>query len=273
MLYLLVALQAEARPLRGAFRLAARPAAGPFPHFAGDGVQLVVTGVGKVAMAAACGWLAGRASEPGLWLNVGIAGHRGLPLGSALLAHRVLDRATGASLYPPLAIAPPCPTGTVETVDRPEFDYPLDHAYDMEASAFVEVARHFAGAELVQVLKVVSDGKREDIAGLDRAAIGARVESLLPQIEELRQASLPLLEVLRRGEAEPKLFAELQAGRHFTFSDQVALRRLLRRLEALAPPGGPPAEVLDAHRGRELNKRLAAWMDGLPVIHAARAGA
>lgn len=265
MLYLLTALPAEARPLRAAFRLAARPEAEPFRHFAGDGVELVVAGIGKVAMAAACGWLAGRISEPGLWLNVGIAGHRERELGSALLASKVIERATGKTFYPPLVFAPPCPTGTLETVDAPELDYPKDHAYDMEASAFLAVAQKVAGAELAQVLKAISDRCREDVATLDRAAVEARIEGLLPEVAALRDAAESLLTAAKETSAEPELFAELVAGRHFTWSDRGELRRLLRRRAALHPDGAIPAELLEISRGRDLNRRLAAWLDALPV--------
>ena len=266
MLYLLTALAAEARPLRDEYRLAARPDCGPFAHFVGDGVELVQTGIGKTAMAAGCGWLAARAFEtPGLWLNVGIAGHRDLPLGSPLLAHQVLDRATGRTFYPPLVFAPPCSTGTVETVDRPELDYPLGHAYDMEASAFAEIAQKVAGAELAHVLKVVSDRCREDVANLDRAAVGARVETLLPLIEKLREAAEPLLEIQRAGGEEPEHFAALLAQAHFTWSDKNELRRLLRRRAALGAEVALPPELSALKRGRDLNRRLAAWLDRQPL--------
>lgn len=268
MLYLLTALPAEARPLRDAFRLAARPEAAPFAHFAGDGVDLVVTGIGKTAMAAGCGWLAARAGEnPGLWLNAGIAGHRELPLGSPLLGHQVIDRATGRAFYPPLVFAPPCATGVIETVDRPEADYPQPHAYDMEASAFLEVAQKVAGAELAQVLKVISDRCREDLAALDRRTVEKRIESLLPLIAELRAAAAPALGLARAAAAEPEAFAALVASRHFTFSDRHELRRLLRRREALNPGADLPAEVQAAKRGRDLNRHLAAWLDRLPLLH------
>ncbi len=265
MLYLLTALPAEGRPLREAFRLEARPESPAFAHYVGEGVELLTTGIGKTAMAAGCGWLAAHAKAAGLWLNVGIAGHAELPLGSALLAHQVIDRATGRTFYPPLVFEPPCATGTVETVDRPELDYPRPHAYDMEASAFLEIGQKMQHAELVQVLKVVSDRSREDIASLDRQGVSRRIESLLPQIESLRQAVAPLLTMLEQTTEEMPAFAELCASRHFTFSDRVALRRLLRRKEALVGEQALPEEVLAAERGRELNRRLATWLSSLPL--------
>lgn len=270
-LYLLVALPAEARPLREFFRLEAasddaRGLPGPFELFKGEGVVLVTTGIGKTAMAAACGYLAARAEGPALWLNVGIAGHRDLPLGSPLLGHQIRDRATGRTFYPPLVFEPPCATGTIETVDQPELEYPEPYTYDMEASAFVEIAQKVVAAELVQVLKVISDRSREDIAGLSRAVVGERMESLLPQIEALRRATAPLITALAAAEEDPPLWEELLAGRHFTWSDRLELRRLLRRKEALLPGETLPAEVLAAGRGRELNRRLAAWLATLPVL-------
>lgn len=270
MLYLLTALPAEARPLRAALRLEARAEAGPFHHFVGDGVELVAAGVGRVAMAAACGWLAARATAPGLWLNVGIAGHRELAPGSVFLAAKVIERATRQTFYPPLLFVPPCATLTLETVDRPELDYPEPHGYDMEASAFLAVAQRVAGAELAQVLKVASDRSRLEIAEL-AAAGPARVEKLiegaLPQVMALREVFAPILATARAGEEEPAFFAELLEGRHFTFSDRVELRRLLRRLAALAPEAELPARVREASRGRELNRRLAVWLEVMPVVY------
>ena len=266
-LCLLVALPAEARPLREFFRLEAEAGEpGPFGLFAGEDVVLVTTGIGKIAMAAACGYLAARVEGPALWLNVGIAGHRDLDLGSPILAHQIRDRATGRTFYPPLVFDPPCVTGTVETVDRPEFEYPEPHAYDMEASAFVEIAQKVAGAELAQVLKVVSDRSREDLGQLSRATVGERVAGLLPQIEALRRATTPLIATLAAAAGEPPLWEELLEGRHFTWSDRQELRRLLRRKEALVPGQTLPAEVLTASRGRELNRRLVAWLATLPVL-------
>lgn len=267
-LCLLVALPAEARPLREFFRLEAASDAspGPFELFTGEGVVLVTTGIGKTAMAAACGYLAARVQSPALWLNVGIAGHRELALGSSLLGHQIRDRATGRTFYPPLVFEPPCATGTIETVDRPELEYPEAHAYDMEASAFVEIAQKMVAAELVQVLKVISDRSREDLHGLSRAVVGERMVSLLPQIEALRHTTAPLIATLAAAERDPPQWEELLEGRHFTWSDRQELRRLLRRKEALVPGQALAAEVLAASRGRELNRRLAAWLATLPIL-------
>jgi nucleoside phosphorylase len=182
---LVVALPAEARPLIRRYELA-RAAGGEFPVWRADGVALVVSGVGRHKAAAATAFLAaaegpGEGASEAAWLNVGIAGHRSLPLGEAVLAHKVVSAAGGRAWYPPLLFQPPCATATVITVDRPETSYPEEAAYDMEATGFCLAAARFASAELIQVVKVVSDNAA---APPDRLTAGG-VEELIERRVEI----------------------------------------------------------------------------------------
>jgi nucleoside phosphorylase len=191
---LVVALPAEARPLIRRYELA-RAAGGEFPVWRADGVALVVSGVGRHKAAAATAFLAaaegpGEGASEAAWLNVGIAGHRSLPLGEAVLAHKVVSAAGGRAWYPPLLFEPPCATAAVITVgrpetsypeDRPETSYPEEAAYDMEATGFCLAAARFASAELIQVVKVVSDNAA---APLDRLTAGG-VEELIERRVEI----------------------------------------------------------------------------------------
>ena len=80
-----VALRAEARPLIDRYRL--EPADdGAFRCFHGSGRSLVISGVGKVAAAAATACLHEKPLD--VWVNVGIAGHRDRAPGELVRAHR-----------------------------------------------------------------------------------------------------------------------------------------------------------------------------------------
>ncbi len=196
MIRYVVALPAEARPLIRHLDLIRAPAGEP-PIWRGPGVSLVVSGIGRAAAAAAVESLArlDDAAESGVggaggfpdeaaWINVGVGGHRDLPLGEVVLADRVVDAAAAGqrspeahlprAWCPPLVFEPPCATATVTTVDRPETRYPEDTVYDMEAAGFCAAAARRASAELIQVIKVISD---------NTAAPPARLTAL--RVEEL----------------------------------------------------------------------------------------
>ena len=100
MLCLVVALAAEARPLLAPHRL--RGVSGhPYRICAGEQTHLIVSGVGKVAAAAATAYLRALIGDaPAAWLNIGIAGHGSQAVGTALLA-QVVDIASGKPFTPP----------------------------------------------------------------------------------------------------------------------------------------------------------------------------
>lgn len=193
MLRFVVALEAEARPLIERYGLA-RDSHRGFKVFRRDEVALVVSGVGKTASAAATSYLhlAAGGGCQAAWLNVDIAGQRGRPVGEAVVAHKIRDFASERCWYPPQVLTLPCVSDEVLTVDRPENDFEEPAVYDKEASGFYDAACRFATAELVQCLKVISDGPGSDLTRLTARRIGDLVAGRLAVVEELAEGCLGL---------------------------------------------------------------------------------
>lgn len=228
---LVVALRPEARPLIEHFGLARAGNDAPFGLFRGDdaSVHLVLSGPGRAAAAAAVAYAAASAPEDVAWLNVGIAGHRELPVGDALLAHRIHDEVAGTTWYPPLVFEPPCPTAGLRTVARPCSDYPTDDLYDMEGSAFYGVAARCSSHELVHCLKVVSDNCDRPSSRLTAARVTELIAAAVPLVSRLVDQLAGLSAEQRRLRADPPAFDEVLARAHFTVSNRRRLRLLLRR--------------------------------------------
>lgn len=261
-----VALQSEAWALIEHYRLEHEGDASKI-YRRGD-VALIVCGIGKAAAAEATSELhsaTGRERDA-MWLNVGIAGHGTRPVGEALLAHKIVDRASGRAWYPTLAFKPPCATDLVTTVDSPELQMASPGAFEMEASGFVATAGGFASAELVHCLKIVSDGPSTRLKSLTPPVVWRLVKQNLGEVEAVVEACLPLSRELRRTGAEPPELAECLERWHFTVTERRELRRLLRRRHTLAPDQPLPLDGLaDSARGKEVNRWLREWLDELPV--------
>ena len=275
MLYLVMALGAEARPLIEHFGLRREGMGGPFEIYRSEEMALVVSGIGKTLSAAATTYLYATCGERvGAFLNLGIAGSRH-GVGEAVLAHTVHDRASHRRWYPPLVFAPPCTVGTVVTVDRVERHFDEDDGtpdsgprlYEMEAAGFVIAAGRCATAELVHCLKIVSDGPGDQPEKtLDKHRVRQLIEGQLGTVDTLTQSLAELAKEIANLRADP---ADLQASLdrwHFTVSDRTQLERHLRRRQHLAPEVPLPLDDLPRHaRGRDVNRRLKEWLDGLPM--------
>ncbi|TDI42537.1 MAG: hypothetical protein E2P02_12815 [Acidobacteria bacterium] len=236
MIAFVTALASEARPLIEHYRM--ERLEGAFPLFGSDGYRLVISGIGKVAAAAATGYLHARAGEAryGIFLNVGIAGHRTRTVGELVRAHTILDAATKDCYYPTLLGFKELESAAVTTVDTPELQFPADTLYDMEASAFYATALRFSTSELIQCLKVVSDNRETATGaggGLSKEHVSELVATHLPIIDQFAAHSRTLaaeLEPLRRA---PEPLERFQNRWRFTTSEKRQLRRLLTRCLAL----------------------------------------
>jgi nucleoside phosphorylase len=194
-IHLITALPAEAKPIVARLGLQRRQGECAFPVFEKGRISLLISGVGKLQAAAACGFLHALKACPrqAIWLNIGIAGHADKAIGSPLLASCVRDAASGQHWDRPLNFAAPCDSETLETLDAADFDYQRGGAFDMEASGFCAVAERFSPAERVNCLKIVSDNRQQAGHGLNAAKVRLLISEQLDLIETLlARLSLPV---------------------------------------------------------------------------------
>ena len=238
MLCLVVALAAEARPLLASHHLQGM-SGHPYRICASEQTHLIVSGVGKIAASAATAYLRALIGDtPAAWLNIGIAGHGNHEVGTPLLAHKVVDAASGKPFYPTFTAPSPCHTTLLHTVDHAQ--PPVgDAAYDMEASGFCEAAQCFATSERIHCLKVVSDNPQSSYQTLNAKKVEELIESQLDTVAQVGEHLRTLSQQLHALHADPPGFAELTARWQFTATQQHQLRGLLVRWQALAP--APPA--------------------------------
>ncbi len=231
-----VALPAEAKPIASYFELRRTTPDSGFPLYRGERISLVISGSGKVAAAAAVGWLAahtqGRTNT--IWINVGIAGHRERPLGDAVMAHTIVDRAAERTWYPPLAIQPPVDSITVKTLDQPATEYPTDEAFEMEASGFYSSACRFSTGELVHCFKVISDNRQNPVHGINARLVYQWIGEHLDTLSLLIGRLGALAEPLYASELPPELLDHYRHHWRFSSTQQNQLRQILTRWRTLA---------------------------------------
>jgi len=236
MLQLFCALACEAKPIITAYRLK-NILHHPFQVYEKDQLRVVVTGLGKQAMAAAVAYLYGRFDLPASTanLNVGIAGHYDAPLGTAVLINKIVDQATATSMYPVRVFPYRGHTGWLETRDCPCHEYQPMVYYDMEASAYFLTATRFSPAELVHCFKVVSDNKDYAAEQMDKKWVASLINDSLPIIDELIHQLLVLQQSLAESEQRPQELTVLLTQWKFSHYQRMQLVRILQRWQAFFP--------------------------------------
>ena len=235
---LVVALSCEARPLIQRFKLSQEKATAGFRLYGNkSGINLIMSGVGKLATATAMGFLAGRQESlqtaGAAWLNIGIAGHGTREVGEGVLIHKVTDQLSGRVSYPPMVLDMPCNSTSLITVDHPETAYTQDAAYDMEASAFVATATRFVTSELVHVFKIISDNPRNPAELVSEQRIGELMEVQLDIIQCLVNKLSQFAGEYKRIYSRPPEFDQLSKMVRLTATQRVQLESFCRKYHAL----------------------------------------
>lgn len=234
-LNLVMAHALEARPLISALALKL-VADRPYKLYCDDnGLQLILSGSGQLAAAAATAYLAGL-QHPGpasAWLNIGICGHGRAELGSALLINKIRDAASGRCYYP-TPLGSELATSELITVAEVESAYDEAAAYDMEGAGFWASAARFSGVDLVQCLKLVSDNPDHGVEKFEEQQVAGLMERQLPSITKLigllrdRAGQQLALDYL------PAAYHELIQRLHFTASQRRQLQEQCRLYKANA---------------------------------------
>ncbi len=234
MIYIACALHCEARPLIEKYKLRLDRAAS-YPLFRAADMALVVSGIGRLAMASACAYAFARCGEQqnAAWLNIGIAGAPGLPAGSLLNINKVCQVEETQTWYPARIDNMPGEGIALVTHDAPQRDYSGQAAFDMEGSAFFQVAQRFSLVDLIQILKVVSDNAPEDIGQIDKQTvtewIGARLDEIGGAIDLLQGKQAEFQQLY----APPPALSDFLAAWHFTEYQRAELAALLTKARSL----------------------------------------
>ncbi len=162
MVYILTALPCEAKALIDMFCLK-REDGDSSDIFKNNEYFLAVSKPGKIRIAAAVGFLAGR-SRPcnsDVIINVGVCGSadKTIKSGTVFLCNKIVDYDTKKEFYPDILIRHSFLESAIATYSRhilidDEIILPLA---DMEASGFIESASLFFKAHNIYCLKIISD--------------------------------------------------------------------------------------------------------------------
>lgn len=265
--HLLVALPCEAKPLIAHYRLKRRMQDEAFAVYENKSLSLTVSGLGKVAMAAAVAYTHAiyALKKNNVWLNIGIAGHPTHNPGQAFIAHKITDAGSVQHGYPPIIYTSPCPTEAVITVSQPEMQYTQNSLYEMEASGFFQTATRFSTAELVQCLKIVSDNTEISINHITAKQTSQWIESQLTVINTL----VDLLHELATDNLTDFTPRQLQAFLdqwHFSEQQKLQLSQLLKRWEVLAPEQTlTPKQVTEAQNSKQVLQWLETQVEHLAL--------
>ncbi len=181
---LIVALPAEAKPLRRHFGLRRDPRHSAFPIHAADDIRLIISGPGKCRAAAACGYLsAARPAESTRWLNIGIAGHADAAIGETVLIDEVIDRGSGRQWQ--LRHAGEQAPTRLHTLDKPTGDYPDDALIDMEAAGVLHaLTAAQTPIDTIHIIKTVSDNRHHPAQHINAALCEQLIAQAIVEIEK-----------------------------------------------------------------------------------------
>lgn len=221
MLFIITALACEAKPIIEYYRLIADSEGRPFPVYRNEDICLVISGMGKIVSAMAVTYIHTILGEKrnNCWMNVGIAGHDTLPLGSWTIVNKIID---GEKTWYPMVPRIKATTTLLYTVDKPEKDFVRPGAYDMEASGFYAAAVRFSTSELVQCLKVVSDGPGDGVVSPELAT-----QVISDNMNAVDTLAKVMMELSLEGHVVAEDPLPMLQRYHFTVTQQHQLRRLL----------------------------------------------
>lgn len=231
MLIWICALHCEAKPIIANYRLKKSHADRAFDLYLGEHNACIITGIGKIASAAATAWVAARlaSSGPPAWINLGIAGAAEHALGTPLRLNQVIDGDSGQSYYPVSVVRSNLTASPCISLSQPSDDYREGFLFDMEASGFFASALRFSSAELVASIKIVSDNRLAQ-TGKNRPAISDLIGRNLERIVHEASAVQQLHARRSQRELDAQAWEQLLALAHFSQTQQNRLRVLLRYL-------------------------------------------
>ncbi len=265
-IFVFCALPCEAKSLIRTWQLNKHPQKHLIDIYTNADRIIAVTGTGKSAMAGAIGYtMALFSTHPTpILINFGIAGHQSHTLGSLYLADKVVDFETGKRFYPQTPFSYPYPKSHLITRSTPETSYPEKSLYDMEASAFYEIAIKFSSSELIHCLKVVSDNRNFPINGISETYVERWCADQLNIIDNFVDQLLTLQQ--STPDIKSKQYNQILNTFHFSATNCVKLKALLHRWQILSADEVLHWEKANCRNAREFLIWLESQLDNSKFV-------
>ena len=231
MLIWVCAMHCEAKPVIDFYRLKKSHDDNAFDLYRGDRMACIISGIGKLASAAASAWIAARHDDVAsiAWINLGIAGAATHAPGAIFALNQVIDADTGQRYYPAPGADSRLPGCACLTLSQPSEDYHENYLFDMEASGFMYSALRFSSAELMQSIKIVSDNHHYQ-TGKDRPRISALIHQHIEAIDRQATGLIELNQEISALAIPPGSWQQLIGLAHFSQTQKNRLRVLWRYL-------------------------------------------
>lgn len=235
MVHFVTALHCEARPLIDSYGMKPISNHGRVSIYSSENATLAISGVGILQSAiGATALQQTNADASGPWINVGICGHRDLPIGEAILASKVSSGRHPESFYPRLITRSGFTQIGIETIDAPTNDYPETNAVDMEAYGFFQACSHFTTLERIQSIKIVSDNAAENAERqFDKKWVSELIGNHIDAIKTFARTIETVTRDPQPRSSIEKLESELLAAHHYSVTEQHQLKSRLNKLAFL----------------------------------------
>ena len=183
-----VAFKEEAKTIIDHYKLSIIDGKSLFPVFKNfdDTHWLILSGIGRHNAAAATSYLysISKASKSTAWINIGIAGCGKGNYGDLCLVDKISNN-YGKNRYPMTMSRSALSKMHLFTSDIPINNYSSQELIDMEGSAFYDIASKFTSNELICLMKVISDGPKNDLKDLNKDRIIDLIKSNIINIKKV----------------------------------------------------------------------------------------
>jgi len=233
-----VALKEEAKTIIDHYKLSIIDGKSFFPVFKNfdETHWLVLSGIGRHNAAAATAYLysISKSSKSAAWINLGIAGCGKGNYGDLCLVDKI-SNSSRKNRYPTIMPRSVLSKMHLFTSDTPINNYSFHELIDMEGSAFYDIASKFTSNELICLMKVISDGPKNDIKDLNKDRIIDLIKSNIINIKKVISyyENLSHFDFLRN--KKPYLYTQIISRWHFSVTQKYQLENLLRRIKSFLP--------------------------------------
>lgn len=243
MTHIITALHAEAKPIIRHFNLRKLENSNIFEAYTNSThtITLTISGIGKLASAAAVIHTLNISPSSNIrsWLNIGIAGHKSLDLGTPVIANKIIDNGTKQTWFPQIVFKSRLLSLPIMTLDTATDQYPDDLMLDMESAGFYSSACKVATCELAHCLKIISDNEHTHYQELNKNIIQSLIENNIEEIARLIDSLKTLSLEIKEITYDENLFNKLTSIQHFTHSRKIQLKKILTKWRILSPSTEP----------------------------------